>query len=92
MNTDETLDFLTQTVINIFENQRKFSNEKCQELKSIIEKKIFGKKRSQLINKTYQKYRLNKPNLPLINPIILNQLLTNILLHDYQVTTKSFFF
>jgi hypothetical protein len=92
MNTDETLDFLTQTVINIFENQRKFSNEKCQELKSIIEKKIFGKKRSQLINKTYQKYRLNKSNLPLINPIILNQLLTNILLHDYQVTTQSFFF
>lgn len=85
INTDETFDYLTEIILNIFENRRKYSNEKCEELKSIIEKKSFGKKRYQLINETYQKSRLNKKTPPIINPTLLNQLLTNILLHDYQV-------
>jgi hypothetical protein len=89
MNNDEIFDYLTETIRNIFENRRKFSNEKCQELKSIIERKTFGKKRYQLINETYQKFRLNQKNPPPINPIILNQLLNNILLHDYQVKNKK---
>jgi len=91
-NNDEIFDFLTEKIVNIFQNRRKYSNEKCQELKSLIEKRIFGKKRYQLINETYQKFRLNKTIDPLpINPIILNQLLTKILVHDYQVKTLFLF-
>jgi hypothetical protein len=91
-NNDEIFDFLTEKIVNIFQNRRKYSNEKCQELKSLIEKRIFGKKRYQLINETYQKFRLNKTIDPLpINPIILNQLLTKILVHDHQVKTLFLF-
>ena len=89
LNTNETIDYLTETIINIFKNRQKFSNEKCHELKSLIQKQTFGKKRYQLINETYQKFRINQANAPSINPIILNQLLTNILLHDYQVNRKK---
>jgi hypothetical protein len=96
MNNDKALDLITQTVVNIFENRRKFSNEKCEEIKIIFAKKLFSKKRYQLINDTYQKYRVNTKNLhqskPLISPIILNQLLTNILLQDYQVKFLKFYF
>jgi len=91
-NNDETFDFLTQTIVNIIKNRQKFSDEKCQELKSLIEKRNFGKKRYQLINEAYQNFRINKKNLPSMNRIILNQLLTNILSHDYQVKKKIFFY
>ncbi|CAF0880501.1 unnamed protein product [Adineta steineri] len=89
-NNDEIYDYLTQTIVNIFENQRKYSNEKCRELKDLIEKKTFGSQRYHLINDSYQKFRLNKRNIPLINPIILNNLLTNILSHDYQAHLDFF--
>jgi len=85
INNDEIFDLLTQTIVNIFENRQKFSNEKCQELKNLIEKKTFGKTRYRHINETYQKCRLNKKHLPSLNPIILNQFLTDILRQDYQV-------
>ncbi len=87
MKTDEIFDYLTETILNIFQNRRKYSYEKCQELKSLIEKPIFGKKRYQLINEAYQKFRINKKDSPSINPIILNQFLTNILSNDYQVNS-----
>jgi hypothetical protein len=85
-NNDEILDFLMEIIIKILQNRSKYSNDKCQELKSLIEKRIFQKKRYQLINEIYQKFRMNKIDL---NPIILNQFLTKILVHDYQV--NSFF-
>jgi hypothetical protein len=90
VNNDEIYDHLTETIVNIFENRRKFSNEKCRELKNLIEKKTFGKKRSQLINESYQKFRFNKKDLPPINPTILNQFLTDILSHDNQVKQNLF--
>ena len=90
MNNDEIYDFLTETIVNIFANQRKYSNEKCEELKNLIEKKTFGNRRCKLINENYQKFRINKKNLPSINPTILNQLLTNILSKDNQVKYELF--
>ena len=45
MNNDELLDFLTKIVENVFEIRHQFSDEKCQELKDLIEKKLIGKKR-----------------------------------------------
>ncbi|CAF4624447.1 unnamed protein product, partial [Rotaria sp. Silwood2] len=85
MNNDEVYDFFTQTIINIFENRQKYSDTKCQELKNFLEKKALRKKRYRLINEAYGKFRLNKKNIPTINRTILNQLLNNILLQDYQV-------
>ena len=84
-NNEIVFDFLTEAIVKIFQNRRKYSNEKCAELKSLIKKRIFGKKHNQLINESFQKFRMNKEDLPPINPTILNQLLTNILSHDYQV-------
>ena len=91
MNNDELLDFLTKTIVNIFENRYEFSDEKCQELKDLIEKKRIGKKRYRLINETYQKFRLNKINPLIINRTILNQLLNKILLYDDQVNRNFLF-
>ena len=85
MNNDELLDFLTNIIVNIFENRQQFSDEKCQELKDLIEKKRIGKKRYRLINETFKKCRLNKTNPPTINRAILSQLLNRILLYDHQV-------
>ncbi|CAF3890479.1 unnamed protein product, partial [Rotaria sordida] len=90
INNDELYDFLTQTIINIFENRQKYSNKKCQELKNLLDKKILGRKRYRLINEVYEKFRLNKKNLPIINRTILNQLLNNILLQDYQAYVEFF--
>ncbi len=89
-NNDEIFDFLTEIIMKILQNRRKYSNNKCQELKSLIEKRIFGKKRYQLINEIYQKHRVNTTDLCPINPIILNQFLTKILAHDYQVKTLHY--
>ncbi|CAF5122854.1 unnamed protein product, partial [Rotaria sp. Silwood1] len=36
MKNDKLYDYLTTTVINIFKNRQKFSNEKCQDLKNIL--------------------------------------------------------
>ncbi|CAF2799963.1 unnamed protein product [Rotaria sp. Silwood2] len=84
MKNDNVYDFLTETMINIFKNREKFSNEKCEELKNFLEKNILGKKRHGTINKVYEKFRLNKSNLIIINRTMLNQLLNNILLKDFQ--------
>ncbi|CAF4619784.1 unnamed protein product, partial [Rotaria magnacalcarata] len=92
MNNEELYDFLTQTIIKIFENREKFSNEKCEELKIFVEKRILGKKRYQLINENYVKFRFNKKNLPIINRAKLNELLNNILLQDYQSHLEFFTF
>ncbi|CAF4605902.1 unnamed protein product, partial [Rotaria sp. Silwood2] len=90
MKNDQLYDFLTKTIINIFEDRQKFSNEICQELKKIFDTKVFGKIRCRLINKTYSNYRLNKNNLVIINQTILNQLLNKILLQDYQAFVEFF--
>lgn len=89
MNKDEVYDFYTETIINIFENRQKFSNETCQELQKLVDKNNLGKKRCKLINETYEKFRLNKPNVTMISQIKLSQLLNNILLKDYQVKFNS---
>ncbi|CAF3633749.1 unnamed protein product [Rotaria sp. Silwood1] len=84
MKNDKLYDYLTTTVINIFKNRQKFSNEKCQDLKNILVKNILGKNRYRSINEAYENFRLNKNNLLIINRTILNQLLNNILLRDCQ--------
>ena len=90
VDDDELLDFLTSTFAKIFEDRRKYSNEHCRELKSFVEKKIFGKKRCQLLNEVYSKARSTPKALPTyeltVQPTVLNQLLTNILQQDHQVT------
>ncbi|CAF3437622.1 unnamed protein product [Rotaria sp. Silwood1] len=90
MNNNEVYDYFTQTIINIFENRQKYSNEQCQELKNFLEKKTLGKIRYRLINEAYEKFRLNKKILPTIDRTILNQLLNNILLQDYQAHLEFF--
>ncbi|CAF3201556.1 unnamed protein product [Rotaria socialis] len=92
INNEELYDFLTQTIIQIFEDREKFSNEKCQELKIFVQKQILGKKRYRLINENYVKFRCNKKNLPIINRTKLNELLNNILLQDYQSHLEFFTF
>lgn len=88
LTNEEMLDYLTQQIVEIFENRRKFSYEKCEELKSLIEKKTFGKQRCRLINESFEKHRSRRNILPLIDPTILNQLLTKILEKDHQVKHK----
>ncbi|UJR38217.1 hypothetical protein I4U23_030890 [Adineta vaga] len=90
LTNDEVLDYLTKKICEIFRNQRKFSNDKCHELKSVIEKQIFGKQRYRIVNESFQKHRLNRKLLPLIDPTILNKLLTKILEQDHQAHLEFF--
>ena len=86
---EEVLDFLTPTITKIFEDRGKYSDEQCRELRAFVEKRIFGKKRTQLLNQVYLKARSNgqvpPTDVPKVQPTVLNQLLTNILRQDQQV-------
>lgn len=87
-SNDAILDYLTEIIVNIFSNRAKYPDEKCGELRGLIEKKVFGKQRVQLINEADQKHRSMKKNLSPVNRTILNQFLTNILSQDYQVKNR----
>ncbi|CAF3559986.1 unnamed protein product [Rotaria socialis] len=84
MEKDGAYDLLAESIINIFKNRQKFSNEPCQELKNLLDEKFLGKERYYLINEAYKEFRTNKNNLLIFNRTILNQLLNKILLKDYQ--------
>ncbi|CAF3068718.1 unnamed protein product [Rotaria sp. Silwood2] len=90
MKNDAIYNFLIKTTIYIFKSRQKFSNEICQDLKNLLEKKISEKTHTRLIKKVYKDFRLNKNNLIIINRNILNQLLNNILLRDYQAHLEFF--
>ncbi|CAF1460969.1 unnamed protein product [Adineta ricciae] len=90
LTNEEILDYLTQNIVEIFANRRKFSREKCEELKSLIDKKTFGKQRCRLINESFDKHRSHRNILPLIDPTILNQLLTKIFEKDHQAHLQFF--
>ena len=87
---DEFLDFLAITLINIFENQSKFPNEKCSELKSLVDKNLFGKKRFKSINQTYEAARQTIPkkspvNEPVVTATMLSTSFEQILKRDSKV-------
>ncbi|CAF4727886.1 unnamed protein product, partial [Rotaria sp. Silwood2] len=73
MKNDAIYNFLIKTTIYIFKSRQKFSNEICQDLKNLLEKKISEKTHTRLIKKVYKDFRLNKNNLIIINRNILNQ-------------------
>ena len=45
VKNDEIYDYLTEIIGKIFRNRRKYSNENCEELKSLIDRRVFGKRR-----------------------------------------------
>lgn len=92
MKNDEVYDYLTRIIGKIFHNRQKYSNENCEELKVLIDNRVFGKRRLRLINEIYQEFRLKKRDLPPITPTVLNQLLTEILSADQQTKTVGEFF
>ncbi|CAF1261278.1 unnamed protein product, partial [Didymodactylos carnosus] len=55
-----SLDLLTNTLIQIYQNKTKYSNEQCKQLKNIIEKKHLNKKRNKKLSKAFQLARSNE--------------------------------
>lgn len=92
VKNDEVYDYLTEIIGTIFRNRQRYSNENCEELKRLIDRQIFGKRRVRLINENYQEYRLKKKDLPSITPSILNQFLTEILSPNQQIKAIGEFF
>ena len=92
VKNDEVFDYLTEFIGNIFQDRRKYSNELCVELKSLIDRRIFQKQRFRVLNELYQEFRVKKKDCPSINPTILNQLFTRILAADQQIKAIGEFF
>lgn len=92
VKNDEVFDYLTEFIANVFRNRRKYSNELCDELKSLIDKRIFQKQRFRILNEIYQEFRVKRKDCPPINPTILNQFFTRILAADQQIKAIGEFF
>lgn len=83
-SSDDCLDFLTVSLLAIFEDRQRFRDEQCQQLKGLIEKHVYGKQRWNLIHSAYVKHRSIKETIEL-TPKLLNEYLKKILEYNQEV-------